>query len=83
LKGKNTMENETAKIETPEQIREAVGLLAAEVVRAEEVTKALGTLTAAMDLRIRALTALVDHHHEVLTKLAGLPPRPKGDPNVN
>jgi hypothetical protein len=77
------MENETAKLETPEEIREAIGLLARELVNLKDVQTVQGKLLTAMDPRIRALTALVDHDHEVLTKLAGLPPRPKGDPNVN
>ena len=44
---------------------------------------AMGQIVQGMDARIRLLTGLVDHHHEVLTKLAGLPPRPKGDPLAN
>jgi hypothetical protein len=77
------MEDGTVKLETPEQIREAIGVLARELVNLKEVQTAQGKLVEAMDPRIRALTALLDHHHAVLTKLAGLPPRPKGDPNVN
>jgi hypothetical protein len=65
------------ELQTPEEFREAVGALAGEIVRMSDVLKAQGELLQGMDLRIKALTALVDHHHQVLTKLAGLPPRPK------
>jgi hypothetical protein len=77
------MDDETVKLETQEQIREAIGLLASELVNLREMQVATAQLVQAMDPRIRALTALLDHHHEVLTKVAGLPPRPKGDPLVN
>jgi hypothetical protein len=76
------MENE-AKLESPEQTREAIGVLATELVNLKELQVATAKLVEAMDPRIRALTVLLDHHHAVLTKVAGLPPRPKGDPNVN
>jgi hypothetical protein len=78
------MENETVvKLETAEEFREAIGVLAAELVSLKEMQVATAKLVQAMDPRIRALTALLDHHHEVLTKLAGLPPKPMGDPLVN
>jgi hypothetical protein len=78
------MEDEkVVKLETPAQIREAIGVLAAEVVSLREMQTATAQLVQAMDPRIRALTALLDHHHEVLTKIAGLPQRTKGDPLVN
>jgi hypothetical protein len=83
LKGEDIVENETPKLETPEQLREAIGLLASELVKLRELQVATAKLVEAMDTRIRALTALVDHHHTVLTKFAGLPPRPKRDPLAN
>ena len=58
-------------------------MLAAEVVRLAEVQQAQGKLIVNMDQRIKALTALIDHHHDVLTNLAGLSPRPKGDSLAN
>ena len=74
------MQNVTAKapmrIETAEDLERIVD-------EQNQLIAAMGELVRGMDTRIRALTALVDHHHEVLTKLAGLPPRPKGDPLAN
>lgn len=65
------------RIETAEDLERIVAAQTAAI-------KAMGELVKGMDLRIKALTALVDHHHQVLTKLAGLPPRPEGDhPLVN
>ena len=83
LKGEDSMENETPKLETPEEFREAVSVLARELVSLRELQVATAQLVQAIDPRIRALTALVDHHHKLLTKIAGLPPRPKEDPLVN
>lgn len=70
------MENET-KLETFEQVQDAIGVLAAEVVRLGEVQQAQGKLIMNIDARIKALTALIDHLHDALTKLAGLPQRPR------
>jgi hypothetical protein len=70
-------------LENAEQFREAVGVLATELVSLKEMQMATAKLVEGMDARIKALTALIDHHHEVLTKVAGLPPRPKGDPMAN
>ena len=64
------------KNETAEDLERIVG-------EQNEAIKKLGELVQAMDTRIKALTALVDHHHQVLTKLAGLPPRPAGDQLAN
>jgi hypothetical protein len=77
------MANETATLATPEQIREAIGVLAAELVNLREMQTATAKLVQGMDTRIKAMTGLVDHHHTILTKLAGLPPRPKRDPLAN
>jgi hypothetical protein len=71
------------KLESADGLREAIGVLAAELVNLKEVQEAQGELLKAMDTRVRTLTGLLDHHHEVLTKVAGLPPRPKGDRLVN
>lgn len=70
-------------LETTEQFSEAIGTLAQGEVELEARVKALTELVHAMDTRIKALTGLLDHHHAVLTKIAGLPPRPKGHLNVN
>ena len=70
------MENET-KLETFEQVQDAIGVLAAEVVRLGEVQQAQGKLIMNIDARIKALTALIDHLHDALTKLSGLPQRPR------
>jgi hypothetical protein len=79
------MENEPVKLETPEQIREAIAVLAAELVSLREMQVATARLVEAMDPRIRALTALVDHDHGVLEKHGMVPPQqPKaGNSNVN
>jgi hypothetical protein len=82
------LENETAvNLDepewTPQRLRDGIDVLARHQVELETVVKSMGELCKAMDLRIRALTGLVDYHHELLTKLAGLPPRPKGDPRAN
>jgi DNA anti-recombination protein RmuC len=70
-------------LENAEQFSEAIGTLAQGEVELEARVKALTGLVQAMDQRLKALTALLDHHHTILTKIAGLPPRPKGDPLVN
>jgi hypothetical protein len=76
--------DDTVKLETVADIREAFGVLAAELVSLKAAQEATTKLVQAMDTRVRALTGLIDHHHAVLTKIAGLPPRPKGDVfNVN
>jgi hypothetical protein len=76
------MTDETAKLDTPEAIREALGVLATELLNLREMELATARLVQGMDARIKALTGLVDHDHAVLSKLAGLPPRTKGF-NVN
>jgi hypothetical protein len=79
-----TMGNETVKLETPEQLAEAVSVLARELVNLKEVQEAQGRLVMAMDLRIKMLTALTDHDHGVLEKHGMVPPRPpEGGPLVN
>jgi hypothetical protein len=77
------MMDETVKLETAEDFREAVAVLAQELVSLREMQATTAKLVQAMDARIRALTGLIDHHHAVLTKIAGLPPRPKRDFHVN
>jgi hypothetical protein len=62
---------------------ETIWDLRSEIAQLKEVQAAQGKLLVGMDSRIKALTALVDHHHTILTKVAGLPPRPKGDPRAN
>jgi hypothetical protein len=74
---------EAAKLETPEHFREAVAVLAAELVSLREMQQGTAMLVQMMDTRIRALTGLIDHHHAVLTKIGGLPPRSKGGWNDN
>jgi hypothetical protein len=68
------MEN-AVKLETEEEFREAIGVLAAEVVRLKEVLEAQGELVRAMDARITTLTTLVDIQQATLegrrAKLAG------------
>jgi hypothetical protein len=66
----------TNHIETAEDLERIVAEQTA-------VITALGELVRGMDLKVKALVALVDHHHEVLTKLAGLPPRPTEDNRAN
>jgi hypothetical protein len=78
------MDGTAVKLESADELREAIGVLAAELVNLKQVQEAQGKLVQAMDTRIRAVTGLIDHHHDILTKLAGLPPRQKGDVfNVN
>jgi hypothetical protein len=77
------MTDKAVNLDTPEAIREAIAVLAAELVSLKEMQVATTKLVQAMDTRIRALTSLIDYHHTVLTKIAGLPPRPKGDASVN
>jgi hypothetical protein len=80
----DNMENETVvKLETAEQIREAIGVLARELVSLKEMQVAQGGLLQAIDQRVKMLTALIDHDHNVLEKLGMVPPRPNGDPLVN
>jgi hypothetical protein len=77
------MENEPAKLETPEEIRAAIGLLASELVSLRDMQTATAQLVQKMDTRIKMLTALTDHDHGVLEKHGMVPPRPKEDPLVN
>ncbi len=66
-----------------EQLREGIGVIAAEVLRLTEVQKSQGELIINMDARLKLLSALIDHLHDALTKLAGSPQRPKGGSHVN
>ncbi|HEY1743735.1 MAG TPA: hypothetical protein VGG18_11260 [Granulicella sp.] len=78
------MEHEpVTKLETLEQFREAVSVLATELVNLREMQVATAQLVQKMDLRIKMLTALTDHDHSVLEKHGMVPPRPKEDPLVN
>jgi hypothetical protein len=63
------------RIETAEDLETIVAEQTAAIV-------AMGQLVRGMDLRIKALTALVDHHHELFTKQGLAIPRPKGDTNL-
>ena len=71
------------QLETLEQISEAIGAFALEITRQHDVIEAMGELVKAMDARIKMVTVLVDYDHEVLTKLVGLPPRPKEERLAN
>jgi hypothetical protein len=71
------------KLDTPEQVREAVAVLAAELLRLREMEVATARLVQGMDARIKLLTALVDHLRGVLEKHGMVPPRPRGVTNVN
>ena len=53
-------------LETPEELREAIGVLAAEIVRLKEVIEANGELLKLMDIRITTLTKLIDSHQHRL-----------------
>jgi hypothetical protein len=44
---------------------------------------ALGALLKGMDQRIKLLTALVDHHHDIFIAHGWATPRPKADPLAN
>jgi hypothetical protein len=80
----DSMENATAvKLETVEDIREAFGVLAAELLSLREMEVATARLAQGMDARIKLLTALVDHLHGVLGKHGMVPPRPKGGSLAN
>jgi hypothetical protein len=71
------------KIETPEDIREAFGVLAAELVNLKAVQEAQGKLLEGMDTRMVLITKLVDRLRAVLEAHGMVPPRPKGVSNVN
>jgi hypothetical protein len=71
------------KLDTIEQLSEAVGVLAAEVVRLNDVLLGTGRLAQGMDARITLLTKLVDQLRSILEKHGLVPPLPIGDLNVN
>jgi hypothetical protein len=78
------LENQTAvKLETPEDLREAFGVLAAELLNLREMELGTAKLAQGMDARIKLLTALVDSLRSVLERHGLVPPRPTGDLNVN
>jgi hypothetical protein len=65
------------RIETAEDLERIVAEQTATI-------KALGELVRGMDARIRALTALLDIHHEIFIAHGWAKPRPKEeDPIVN
>ncbi len=66
------------KLETRDEVREAIGVLAAESVRQKEVIEAQGELLKAVNTRIRVLTDLIDSLYEILIKHGLAKPRPGG-----
>ena len=70
-------------VTTPEDFREAVGVLAAELVNMKAVQEAQGKLLQGMDQRIKLLTALVDADHRALQAHGMVPPPQKGCVSVN
>lgn len=68
------MEDQTGKLESADQFREAVGILAVEVVRLKEVQAAQGELLKRLDERLRLLVKATD-------ALVG-PPKPSGGRDV-
>jgi hypothetical protein len=75
--------NETVKLETPEDFREGIAVLAKGHVDLEAVVKAQGELIRGMDARIKLLTALLDAHHDIFISKGWAKPRPKADPLAN
>jgi hypothetical protein len=75
------MENE--KLQTADQIREAIGVLAQAHTELEAVVKAQAGLIESMHLRIQALTSLIDSHHETFIKHGWARPRPTEDNRAN
>ena len=71
------------KLETIEQLREAIGVLAREVLSVKSIPLATEKLVRGMDARIRTLTRLVDHLHNILEKNGMVPPLPTGGVDVN
>jgi hypothetical protein len=65
-----------AKIETVEDLEKIIG-------DQNAVITGLGELARAMDQRIKLLTALVDHHHDIFIAHGWATPRPKADPLAN
>jgi hypothetical protein len=81
---------ENRRIETVDDLMEVVGKQneaifgLGELVRLQDAQiKTQDAQIKDQDTRIKALVALVDYDHQVLSKLAGLPPRPKKDPLAN
>ena len=62
---------------------ETIEQLEAELADMRGILKRLGLVVEGMDARLRAQQTLIDLDHAVLTKIAGLPPRPKGDKLAN
>lgn len=71
------------KLKTMEQVQEALGVLAAEVVRLSEGQAATATLVQKMHGRVKLLTRLLDHLHAILERHGLVPPRPKEGFDVN
>jgi hypothetical protein len=65
------------ELQTLEEFREAIAVLAAESVRQKEVIEAQGELLKEMDASIKTLVKLVDIHQAMLEKRKE-PPPPQG-----
>ena len=67
-------------LETPEELREAIGVLAKEIVRLEEVVKAQGELMRGMDQKNQLLIRMNDNHERRIEVLEAT--KPKGNFNA-
>ena len=79
----NEDENVTVVLETPEDFREAIAVLAREVVNMKTMSVETARLVQKMDARNKLLTTLVDHLRAVLEKHGLVPPRPMGGSLAN
>jgi hypothetical protein len=79
----DSMQNATVTLETAEDFREAISVLAREVVNLREMEVATARLVQGMDARITLLTKLVDQLRAILEKHGLVPPLPRESFNVN